>query len=350
MAVAAEEDHSAVEHAVLGTVSADGAEIYFPAYGVAWRRASDLFRSACEQGLPSLRIYTMSPRPDGAHVPYAAACIREHGFVVLEDVLGDEQLEVLERGCMELERDLLVADQQCHGHRGPGRYSFGRAKRHWWLKPCEARPEWAALAGLPAIASVVRELLGADALCISVGGDFVLAGTSEMQFLHSDLGGWPDAYADFDGHPPFISVNFVIRPVDALDGPLRIVPGTHLRRDAPPWRDETYALQNGLAPLRPGTAILRDVRAWHSGTPNLGSWTRHLPSCEFVPQAYVNLLASAGGTALTEFGPLQGMPAEIYDKLTAEGRWLCRHLRSPDVQGRIADGPANPQPAHADGP
>merc|ERR1712014_85481 len=37
-----------------------------------------------------------------------------------------------------------------------------------------------------------------------------------------------------------------------------------------------------MSPAPPGTAVIRDVRAWHAGTPNLTVVDRPLPNCEFL--------------------------------------------------------------------
>merc|ERR1712205_115189 len=37
-----------------------------------------------------------------------------------------------------------------------------------------------------------------------------------------------------------------------------------------------------MCPADPGTAVIRDIRAWHAGTPNLMTKDRPLPNCEFI--------------------------------------------------------------------
>ncbi len=330
-----EEGFAAEEYVIFGAVSEDGAEITFEEPGSVWSRAGDLFDWVTNQGMAGLsERFVVQPRPGGAHAPEAAACIRAHGFVVLSDVLSESQIAELLRGCQELEKEFLETDRHRRGHRGPGRYSFGQTRRHWWVTPCEARREWTDVAGLPAVAAVVDELLGQDALCVSMGGDFVLPGTSHSQYLHSDLFGWPEAGDDskFGGRCPFLSVNFTVRPVYARDGPMRMLPGTHRNRGSKelPWRDTQSARCAGVAPLPAGAAIFRDVRTWHSGTPNLGPRTRYLPSCEYVPHAYLELLSSRSlhdRWNSEHYKPQPGiMPPELYADLSEEGKRLCRYL------------------------
>ena len=198
------------------------------------------------------------------------------------------------------------------------------------MRPCTARREWVDIVGLPAIAAVVKEVLGQDSLCISMGGDFVLPGTAQAQYLHSDFFIWPEAAeeSNFVGRPPFFSVNFAVSHINARDGPLRILPGTH-RCSAEACPEESPgAWTAGLAPLAPGVAIIRDVRTWHSGTPNLGPRTRYLPSLEFVPQAYLDHLERnpEDSRAGPDPKPHADMPRDLYDHLSETSQRFCRHL------------------------
>merc|ERR1712066_738698 len=114
----------------------------------------------------------------------------------------------------------------------------------------------------------------------------------QFQRLHSDLFQWPLGFDDsnFDGKPPYIAVNFTVGNVRSHDGPMRILEGTHHATSLPPrWDEEPpEALVAAIAPLPPGCALIRDVRTWHSGTPNLGPRTRYLPSCEYTPPEYLD--------------------------------------------------------------
>ena len=333
--MAAEEDFGE-EHEVFGMVSRDGAEIVFE-NGCMWSRAGDLLREVSNQAMLDLwDNYAVTPGwPCGSHAAEAAQRIRDHGFVVLPNVLSNEQCEDLLRACQEMEDDFLRLDRHRQGNRGPGRYSFGFARRHCF-RPCEARHEWASVAALPAVVCVLEELLSPEFLCLSLGGDFVLPGTAQGQQLHSDLFNWPEAAddANFGGRPPFISVNFAVRPIYDRDGPIRILPGTHRWSDGDAHSNELWAelpLQAGLAPLPTGTAILRDVRTWHGGTPNLGRLSRYLPSCEYVPPEYLDVLRSGStddwwNDRAYHHEPRRKMPQEVFELLNPVGQHVCRYL------------------------
>ena len=333
--MAAEEEFADAEHEVFGYVSNDGSEIVFEDWAV-WSRAGDLLRWVSNQALGRLwDQYTVQPLPCGGHAPEAAQRIREHGFVILMNVLSNEQVIDLLRACQEMEQDFLQLDRHCHGQRGPGRYSFGQAHRNHWMTPCEARSEWTNVIALPAVACVLHELLGPDALCVSMGGDCVLPGTALPQALHSDLFSWPEASDDsnFGGRPPFISVNFTVKPIYARDGPIRMLPGTHRHtwNQEVAWENLPSLQTAGLAPLMPGAAIIRDVRTWHGGTPNLGWQSRYLPSCEYVPPQYLDVLDARARLVNDswngqEYKPRAEMPPELFDTLCPVGQRLCRHL------------------------
>ena len=128
-----------------------------------------------------------------------------------------------------------------------------------------------------------------------MGGDFVVPGTATYQYLHSDLFSWEEAVDEgrFGDRPPFITANFVVKRVPARDGPMRIIPGTQRYGGFTDELQETDHM--ALAPLKKGSVIIRDARALHGGTPNLGPSTRYLPSVDFVPRKYLDALDESVG-------------------------------------------------------
>ena len=91
-----------------------------------------------------------------------------------------------------------------------------------------------------------------------------------------------------------------------------------------------------IAPLPPGCALIRDVRTWHSGTPNLGALTRYLPSCEYCPPEYLDVMRNEasqndyGAWVFKRYGPQRSMPQEVFTSLGETGQRLCRQLAQVD--------------------
>lgn len=78
-----------------------------------------------------------------------------------------------------------------------------------------------------------------------------------------------------------------------------------------------------LCPVPAGTAIVRDVRTLHSGTPNLATRTRFLPSVEFVSADY---RARGKGSV---FPPTKSLSQKFFDGLQPEIQELCKELVLP---------------------
>ena len=76
-------------------------------------------------------------KPDD--IETAIRLFRRDGFVVVENVLNDDQISILASGCDQLIKEITDLDRQNIGNRGSHRYSFGgssltRSQLH--------RPEW----------------------------------------------------------------------------------------------------------------------------------------------------------------------------------------------------------------
>ena len=76
-----------------------------------------------------------------------------------------------------------------------------------------------------------------------------------------------------------------------------------------------------VCPAPAGAVVMRDVRAWHGGTPNLSNEVRAMPNAEFLAPWY------------NERMPLS-MPRVIFDTLSDHGKDTCRRI--------VADGDVVP--------
>lgn len=225
----------------------------------------------------------------------AVELFRRDGFVVIANVLNDEQTDFLAQGCNEVIADILALDQDRRGNRGSHRYSFGgcsltRSQLH--------RPEWQMLLDIPAVTNIVTAIFESpDYVLRAASGDFCLPGAVEYQPLHSDVRDWKDnattpfsAFHDPRGQLtirdlpcPYVCVNFLPQAVTRLNGPTRQIPGTqHARAPIPSLASEPEWMRlSTVCPAPAGAIMVRDVRAWHGGTPNISDAVRAIPNLEF---------------------------------------------------------------------
>ena len=260
-------------------------------------------------------------------VERAVQLFERDGFVVVRDALTPAQLEFMRAGCDTAIREMLALDPQRIGNRGSHRYSFGGASLTGQLVH---RPEWAMLLDLPTVTPIVTAIFGsADYVARGGGGDFCLPGAVEYQPLHSDMGDRqthrgatfgsfkdPSGRLTYRDLPcPFVCCNFTMVDFHALNGPTRQIPGTqHAREPIPSLAEEPQWMKlSTVCPAPAGSVIIRDVRAWHGGTPNLTDEVRAIPNAEFFAPWY------------REAVPVS-MPRSLYDTLSAHAKRLCRYI------------------------
>lgn len=225
----------------------------------------------------------------------AVELIRRDGFVVIENILNDEQIEFLAAGCNDVIHEVTSLDDSSQGNRGSHRYSFGgssmtRSQLH--------RPEWQMLLEIPEVIQLVNAIFGSpDYILRAASGDFCLPGAVDYQPLHSDVGDWVDSikspFSSFldprglvslrDLPPPYICVNFLPQDVTRLNGATRQIPGTqNSRAKIPSLQEEPEWMRlSTVCPAPAGAIMIRDVRAWHGGTPNVSDGVRAIPNLEF---------------------------------------------------------------------
>lgn len=228
-------------------------------------------------------------------VRHAVDLFRRDGFVVIANVLDSAQTDFLAKGCATVAAEILALDDGRRGNRGSHRYSFGgssltRSQLH--------RPEWQMLLDIPVVDEVVSAIFGSpDYVLRAASGDFCLPGATEYQPLHSDVGDWRDnaatpfsAFHDPRGQLtvrdlpcPYVCVNFLPQDVTRLNGPTRQIPGTqHSRTKIPTLEEEPEWMRlSTVCPAPAGAIMVRDVRAWHGGTPNVSDAIRSIPNLEF---------------------------------------------------------------------
>ena len=220
---------------------------------------------------------------------------RRDGFVVVADVLTNEEVGYLKAGCDAVVDEILALDPGRLGNRGSHRYSFGAAS----ITGSQLhRPEWRMLLDLPTLTPVVTAIFGSDDYLLrGSGGDFCLPGAFRYQPLHSDLRDWESAettpvssFRDPRGQlstrelpTPHLCANFLTVDATPINGATRQIPGTQHSREPFPTLDEEpeWMKLSAVCPAPAGSVLLRDVRAWHGGTPNLSDEVRSIPNVEF---------------------------------------------------------------------
>lgn len=250
---------------------------------------------------------------------------RRDGFVVVANVLNHEQTAMLAEGCNEVVDEILAIDPQHQGNRGELRYSFGgcsltRSQLH--------RPAWQMLLQLPALTPLLNAIFGSPNYALrAASGDFCLPGATKYQRLHSDVRDWVSdedspfsAFHDPTGRLtirdlpcPYVCANFLPQDVTRLNGPTRQIPGTqHSREQIPSLGDEPEWMRlSTVCPAPAGSVLLRDVRAWHGGTPNLSEQTRSIPNLEFYAPWFHEPI-------------VPGISRSDYSKLSERARYLAR--------------------------
>ncbi len=225
----------------------------------------------------------------------AVQLFQRDGFVVVANILNGEQIEFLRNGCAAVSAEILALDQDRKGNRGSHRYSFGgssltRSQLH--------RPEWQMLLEIETVTDLVGAIFGSpDFVLRAASGDFCLPGAIDYQPLHSDVRDWaPGGQAQFssffdprgqltirDLPCPYICVNFLPQDVTPLNGPTRQIPGTQQARVPIPSLEEEpeWMRLSTVCPAPAGAIMIRDVRAWHGGTPNISDAIRSIPNLEF---------------------------------------------------------------------
>jgi len=242
-------------------------------------------RMAERNGIAGLEVV----EPD--EVERATQLFHRDGFVAVAHALSLAQLAALRAAAAEVISELVQADPEGSVGGGAGglphRYSFGgtSVSRHMFH-----RPEWCQLIDLPTTTPILTAIFGSpDYIAYGSGGDLALPGAIEYQGLHSD-NVWSELHDPVGGLSmrdlpvPVVHINFPLVDLTPENGPIRQIPGTHRSRapipllvDEPEWMRFST-----ICPLPAGSAIIRDARCWHGGTPNLSREVRAMPNVEFM--------------------------------------------------------------------
>jgi len=269
----------------------------------------------------------------------AVRIFRQTGFCIILNALSDESASEVLKGCLQAERQILELDPErigwCHD---PGHYSFCAASQAGHMLHHEA---WSLLLACEATFSALHAILPDGFVFCGGGGDFVLAGTEKYQTLHADVGPGqvPPEYRVGDA-PPQIAINFTVQAMTEKNGPMRVVPGRkviHGQQDVPPsFRHEPDRYkQSKLFPLPAGAAILRDLRLWHGGTPNVSEGTCFLPSVEVFSARYASFIFESSEEKRWHWNlpskDRRCLPDSLFLQLPSVVRERCQEIRAENV-------------------
>lgn len=244
---------------------------------------------ASSNGIAGLKI--LAP----GDVQEAVRLFARDGFVVIANILNNEQTSQLAAQCNAVVQEIVALDGDRAGNRGSHRYSFGgssmtRSQLH--------RPAWQMLLELETVDTLVSAIFGSpDYMLRAASGDFCLPGAVAYQRLHADVRDWvstektpfsafhdPRGLLSIRDLPcPYLAVNFLPQDVTRLNGPTRQIPGTQNARGRIPSLQEEpeWMRLSTVCPVPAGSIMIRDTRAWHGGTPNLTDAVRSIPNLEF---------------------------------------------------------------------
>ncbi len=268
-------------------------------------------------GIPGLEVVS----PD--EVDRATTLFLRDGFIAVRDALTPDHLDRLRAAADRVVAALVEADPQAAVGGGAGglphRYSFGgtSVSRHMFHQP-----EWCRLIDLPTTTPILTSIFGSpDYIVYGAGGDLALPGAIEYQGLHSD-NVWTELHDPTGGVSmrdlpvPVVHINFPLIDLTPENGPIRQVPGTHRSRaPIPTLADEPEWMRfSTVCPLPAGSAIIRDARCWHGGTPNLSKDVRAMPNVEFMAPWFRS-------EAL-----IRSMSFDMWDTLSPHAQRLSRYI------------------------
>jgi hypothetical protein len=284
-------------------------------------------------------------------VQRAARIFFRDGFVVVRDLLDPEQLLRFREGSARVLRDILAVPGTAgrkyvtETGRLPHRYSYGTSSASRQLLH---DPVWASMIDLPTTTPLLEAIFGSmDYSVLGAGGDLCLPGAIEYQVLHADVRERfdmpPERIAQaramglslrtaegtdelepasrqlvIERTPPWVAINFLMSDLTTENGPIRQIPGTQGRADAPPAQADEPAWMrlSTLVGAPAGAGVFRDNRAWHGATPNVSREIRAMPNVEY------------GAPWLDGRGFARTMPHAVWETLSPHARHLARHVKA----------------------
>ena len=206
-----------------------------------------------------------------AHVKQAVDAIRVDGYVVLENVVSHQHLDML-RERMDADSQILINAEKWGG--------AGGLKGHLQQGPPPFAPYiFRDIVANPYVIQVTQELLGPGLYNNFYNGNTNCPG-STTQPLHRDGAHlWPDQEV---AHPTTeVVVNISPQDTTEANGSVELWPGSHLVVSGRGIEAEEEEARRKIEPpirgnAKKGSVLIRDMRLWHRGVPNPSGKPRHM--------------------------------------------------------------------------
>ncbi len=124
------------------------------------------------------------------------------------------------------------------------------------------------------------------------GGDVVRAHTPTRQAVHGDgttMRPQGRSWSDQLDWSPWLALSVAVHDIGPGQAPILFVGRENMfaceSATPPAWGTEPTAWHDKVVPLSKGQVLLRDVRVWHAGTPNLTESDRFLPAMQIWHKA-----------------------------------------------------------------
>jgi len=204
------------------------------------------------------------------HLAEAASALREDGIVVLNGVIAPDHVAAL--------REKMLADLPAYLARTDAPFNFNTGNVQQEPPPFAPYLFKDVLLNDVVIA-VTHALLGDGLHNGFYSGNTAVAGSGQRQPVHADSGQlWPHLAA---AHPPYgLVVNVPVVDISPENGSTEVWPGTQADTTitvqqgdiklSPEVVEARRAVRPPLQPtVRAGGVVIRDLRLWHAGMPNL---------------------------------------------------------------------------------
>lgn len=248
--------------------------------------------------------YSFSLDPNTIDI--AADQIKKNGYIVIEQVLDEAQIESLKQAFEPLFDEYIK-------QKG---FNTGTNRAQMYLPFREPFCHEYVIAN-PIALSIIERVIGSECRCSYLATDTACPG-SDYQQVHSDT---PPLFPELGVSLPSYCLVLNIPLVDVTEnnGPLEVWPGgTHLDHEkttytelfGPTTNAARYMYSEKLT-MKAGSMIIRDIRMWHRGTPNFTETNRTNLALTYTREWF-----GAGGNL--------HIPQETYDQLSNRAKQLFR--------------------------
>ncbi len=204
-------------------------------------------------------------------VKQAVDAIKVAGYVIIENIINHKSLDIL-REKMDADSQLLLKSKHWGG--------AGMLKGHLQQGPPPFAPYiFSDIVANPFVVQVTKALLGPGVYNNFYNGNTNCPG-SMTQPLHRDGGHlWNNQEV---AHPAAeVVVNISPQDTTEKNGSVELWPGSHLVFGGTDIDANIEAKRREIAPpirgnAKKGSAMIRDIRLWHRGVPNLSNEPRHM--------------------------------------------------------------------------